>query len=68
MSYQLSAMTPGEDVDVMLVGPNIGAARGGGGGAGRLRGYAGVYGITDSFREGKQEINWTSSRLPRRWG
>ena len=57
INFNVSVMTPGEDVDVMLVGPNIDQLRAAAEEVkAQLRGYAGVYGITDSFREGKQEI------------
>ena len=50
-------MTPGDDVDVMLVGPDIDELRAAADEVkARLRSYAGVFGITDSFREGKQEM------------
>ena len=57
INFNVSFMTPGKDVDVMLVGPNIDQLRAAAAEVKeQLRGYAGVYGITDSFREGKQEI------------
>ena len=57
INFNVSFMTPGEDVDVMLVGPDIARLRAAADEVKtQLRGYSGVYGITDSFREGKQEI------------
>ena len=57
ISFNASMMTPGEDVNVMLVGPHIDELRVVVDDVrDHLQSYAGVYGITDSFREGKQEI------------
>ena len=47
----------GDDVDVMLVGPNMDRLRAAADEVKRhLGAYRGVYGITDSFRAGKQEM------------
>ena len=57
VGFDASAMEPGDDVDVMLMGPDVDAL----GQAAddlreQLRSYAGVYAITHSFLEGKQEM------------
>ena len=50
-------MTPGEDVDVQLAGPNIDRLRNAANDVKqRLAEYAGVYQISDSFRAGKDEL------------
>ena len=57
VSFQASAMQAGEDVNVMLVGPNIETLRAAADDVkNQLRNYAGVFAITDSFVEGKEEI------------
>jgi len=57
VDYQLSAMSPGDDVDVMLVGPNIEQLRAAADEVkAQLGGYAGVHSVTDSFRAGKEEL------------
>ena len=57
VTFQFSMMSIGEDVDVMLVGPNLDqltlAAEQV---KARLGEYAGVFDITDSFQAGKPEI------------
>ena len=57
LTYVASAANAGSDVDVMLVGPDVERMQAA---ADRLkqqlRGYTGVYDVTDSFRAGKQEI------------
>ena len=56
-NFTASVMSPGKDVDVMFVGPNIDELRAAAEKVKRqLRAYAGIYDITDSFREGKQEM------------
>ena len=57
VSFNASIMTPGEDINVLFTGPNIETLRAAADEVKeRLRGYAGVYGISDSFRQGKQEL------------
>ncbi len=57
LSYSASEAAAGSDVDVMLVGPDVAQMQAA---AERLkqhlRGYTGVYDITDSFRAGKEEM------------
>ena len=57
LDFQVSAVSPGDDVDVMLVGPDIEQLRAA---ADELKAqlgdYAGVHSITDSFRAGKEEL------------
>ena len=57
LAFVADEQSPGSDVDVMLVGPDMAQMRAA---ADRLKqhlqGYAGVYDITDSFRAGKEEI------------
>ena len=53
----LSAVSAGSDVDVQLAGPGVDVLRTTAEEVKqRLRGYAGVYEVTDSFRAGKQEM------------
>ena len=57
VDYQVSATSPGDDVDVMLVGPDIEQLRAAADEVkAQLGGYAGVHSITDSFRAGKEEL------------
>ena len=57
VDYQVSAMSPGNDVDVMLVGPDTEQRRAAADDVkAQLGGYAGLYSITDSFRAGKAEL------------
>ena len=57
VKFNASVMSPGEDVDVMLVGPDIDELREAADEVkDRLTAYPGVYGITDSFRAGKREM------------
>ena len=57
VDFTMSMMTPGDDVDVQLAGPNIDDLRAAAGDVKRrLAEYAGVFGISDSFRAGKEEI------------
>ncbi len=57
IGFNSSAMNAGEDINVQLVGSNLDALRAAADEVQeRLYGYAGVYDIADSFREGKQEI------------
>ena len=57
VGFNSSVMNAGEDVNVQLVGPDLEALRIAADAVqARLAGYAGVYDITDSFREGKQEL------------
>ena len=54
VDFQVSAMSPGNDVDVMLVGPDTEQLRAAADDVkAQLGGYAGLYSITDSFRAGK---------------
>ena len=57
LDFQVSATSPGDDVDVMLVGPDIEQLRAAADEVkAQLGGYAGVHSITDSFRAGKAEL------------
>ena len=57
LSYIASEANAGNDVDVMLVGPDVEVMQAAANRLKqRLRAYTGVYDITDSFRAGKQEI------------
>ena len=57
VNFSASAMNPGEDVNVMFIGLDIDELRAAADDVKRqLRGYAGVYGITDSFRQGKPQM------------
>ncbi len=57
LDFQVSATSPGDDVDVMLVGPDIEQLRAAADEVkAQLGGYAGVHSITDSFRAGKEEL------------
>ena len=57
VNFKMSIMTPGEDVDVQLAGPNIDRLRNAANDVKqRLAEYAGVYQISDSFRAGKDEL------------
>ena len=57
VNFNMSVMTPGDDVDVQLAGPNIDELRAAADDVKRrLAEYAGVYEISDSFRAGKEEM------------
>ena len=57
VNFNMSVMTPGDDVDVQLAGPNIDDLRAAADDVKRrLAEYAGVYEISDSFRAGKEEM------------
>ncbi len=57
VNFNMSAMAPGDDVDVQLAGPNIDDLRAVADDVKRrLAEYAGVYDISDSFRAGKEEM------------
>ena len=57
LSFDSSAMNPGADIDVMFVGPDIDTLRAAADEVkAELRNFRGVYGITDSFRAGKPEM------------
>ena len=57
VSFNMSMMGPGDDVDVQLAGPNIDSLRAASEDIKRqLAAYAGVYQISDSFRAGKEEL------------
>ena len=57
VSFSSSAMNAGDDINVMFVGPDIDTLRDAADEVKReLQGFAGVYGITDSFRQGKPEM------------
>ena len=57
VSFNMSMMGPGDDVDVQLAGPNIDSLRAASEEIKReLATYAGVYEISDSFRAGKEEL------------
>ncbi len=58
-TFSATIMNAGEDVNVQLVGPNIDALREAALAVrARLAGFAGVYEITDSFRDGKREMRF----------
>jgi multidrug efflux pump subunit AcrB len=57
VKFTATMMSPGDDVDVQLTGNDIGQLRAAADAVkARLTGYAGVFEITDSFRQGKQEM------------
>ena len=57
VDFALGSLSAGSDVDVQLAGPDVDVLRGAAEEVKqRLRGYAGVYEVTDSFRAGKQEM------------
>ncbi|MEE2636006.1 MAG: efflux RND transporter permease subunit [Acidobacteriota bacterium] len=57
VKYTTTMMSPGEDVDVQLSGSDIDMLRAAADAVQtRLSEYAGVHGIADSFRQGKQEM------------
>ena len=57
LMFTASLMEAGDDIDVMLVGPDIGRLRAAADDVkAELAGYTGVYGIADSFRTGKREM------------
>ena len=66
VSYNASDINAGDDIDVMLMGPDIRALQAAADDVKtELRNYAGVYGISDSFMEGKEEVQLGSSPRPR---
>ena len=57
VNFSASAMNAGEDINVMFVGPDVDTLRAAADEVKRqLQAYTGVYGITDSFRQGKSEM------------
>ena len=57
LNFNTSFMSPGEELDVMLVGSDMVQLRAAAEDVkAQLRSYTGVYGITDSFRAGKREM------------
>ncbi len=57
VNFNSSMMSPGSDLNIMFAGPNIAELRAAADEVKiELHSYAGVYNITDSFREGKQEM------------
>ena len=57
INFNMSIMTPGDDVDIQLAGPNIDDLRAAAADVRqRLIEYVGVYEISDSFRAGKEEL------------
>ena len=57
VNFAMSTMSPGNDVDVQLTGPNTDDLRAAADDVKRrLAEYAGVYEISDSFRAGKEEV------------
>ena len=57
LNFNASSMSPGEELDVMLVGSDMVELRAAAEDVKtQLRSYTGVYGITDSFRAGKREM------------
>ena len=57
LSFVMSAMGPGADIDVQLSGPDVETLRAASAEIQRrLREYAGVYEVSDSFRAGKAEM------------
>ena len=57
VNFNVSLISPGADIDVMLVGPDMDELRAAADEVKEhLSGYAGVYGITDSFRAGQAGV------------
>ena len=57
LSYEASEGAPGDEVDVMLLGPDVARMQAAAERLKeRLRSYAGVYDVTDSFLAGKDEV------------
>ena len=57
LNFAMSLMTPGDDVDVQLAGPDVNRLREAAEAVkSRMAEYAGVYDISDSFRAGKEEM------------
>ncbi len=57
VKFTATIMSPGDDVDIQLMGQDIEQLRDAADAIkARLTGYAGVFEITDSFRQGKQEM------------
>ena len=57
VNFSMSVMSPGEDVDVQLAGRDLETLRLAADAVKRqLAGYTGVYGVSDSFRAGKEEL------------
>ena len=57
VNFDMSMMSPGDDVDVQLAGPDLDGLRAAAEEVKRrLAAYAGVYEISDSFRAGKMEM------------
>ena len=57
IDFVMSMMTPGDDIDVQLAGPNTDDLRAAAADVKRrLAEYAGVFEISDSFRAGKEEM------------
>ena len=57
VNFAMSIMTPGDDIDVQLAGPNTDDLRAAAADVKRrVAEYAGVFEISDSFRAGKEEI------------
>ena len=57
VSYNAPDINAGDDIDVMLMGPDIRVLQAAADDVKtELRNYAGVYGISDSFMEGKEEV------------
>ncbi len=57
LNFNMSVMTPGDDVDVQLAGPDLDVLRAAATEIkARLTEYRGVYEVSDSFRAGKEEM------------
>jgi len=57
VGFNSSIMSPGDDVDVQLMGPDLDRLRDAANEVKRqLAGFAGVYQVSDSFRAGKEEM------------
>ena len=57
ISFDLSVLNVGDDIDVQLAGPDLDRLRDAADAVkGRLAEYAGVYDVADSFRTGKEEM------------
>ncbi len=57
VNFSMSIMNPGSDIDVQLAGPDLDLLRAAAEDVKqRLREYAGVYEVSDSFRAGKEEM------------
>ena len=57
LTFRTEEMSPGDDVDVMLIGPDVDQLRAAAAQVKEhLQAYAGVYDISDTFQAGKEEL------------